>query len=187
MKRQSPKWLCSTLIAAGCTLAAAGCAGSYRYCIRLPMPHDRAGIEAEQCDRECKHGHHEGDYDYLRCLAACPGAIVTQNDKCGPEDMRPGLVCRVTDMDFTRSHSEVTSDDPGTSVLAGIGAIAIGAIAAAVESRGRKSESSSTTDDSAGTSSQARSSTPAQTSSSKKHKPAEPTTSHKPANPSRGP
>jgi len=176
----------AALLAGGCALAVCACAGSYRYCIRLPMTHDRAGIEAEQCDRECKHGHAEGDYDYLRCLAACPGAVVTQNDRCGPDDARPGSVCRVTDMDVTESHSAVASDDPGVGVLSAIGAIAIGAIAAAAESGSKRSSSSSSTDDSAGTSSQARTSLPAQSSSSKKHKPAEPSSGHKPASPSRG-
>lgn len=176
------------LIASSLALLAlcSACSGTYRNCIRLRTGAGREGIAAEQCDRECKRGHAEGDYEYLRCLASCPGAEISQNDTCGPQDLQPGLVCRVTDMRLEDPPPSVASgDDTGSRVLAGVGWLAIQALAAAAtggsSSSSSESSSSSSSEPSASSSSNTSNAARAAQSAGKKHEPATATKSHAPA------
>jgi hypothetical protein len=180
MRRDSRlPWL--TCCALALSLGTLACSGTYRSCIRLRTGGGREGIAAEQCDRECKRGHAEGDYEYLRCLAACPGAEISQHDTCGPQDLQPGLVCRVTDMSLDDSSSSPSSaDGAGSRVLAGVGWLAMEAIASALT--GGSSSSSSSDSDSSESSSSSQSSTARPVSPKPSaHKPAEASKRHAPA------
>jgi hypothetical protein len=168
------------LLALACLAASAGCSGSFRYCLRLQTGSGVQGIEAEQCNRECKRGHDDVEYEYLRCLQACPGVAITQNDRCRDGDFGPGKICRVTDMELEGAHS----DTPGVAkTLAGVAAIAMIGLAAASEGRGSssssESEGESTSSGSSASSGSGSGKRPA--SASPSHKPAEAGKQHKPA------
>lgn len=126
-------------------LTSLGCAGSYRTRILLPLAGAPDRIDRELCDRECRVGHNEGDYEYLRCLVTCPGVVVTRDEGCSEEDLPPRAICRVTDMDPTESKTAVARSE-GTSggswLGALVGAMAVGALEAATRPKSSSSSSS---------------------------------------------
>jgi len=170
-------------VASLCFCAGAGCHGNFKYCLRLQTAGD---IAAEQCNRECKAGHEDVEYEYLRCLEACPSVRVSQNDRCRDADVGPGRICRVTDMELSGSHS---NNGAMADTLAGVAALAMIGLAAAGESRGNSSSSSDSEGESTFSSSSASSgSGSGKRASSPKpsHKPAEASKDHKPAKASKG-
>ena len=170
-------------------LASIGCAGSYRTRILLPLAGAPDRIDRELCDRECRYGHNEGDYEYLRCLVTCPGVVVTRDEVCTEEDLPPRAICRVTDTDPTASRSAVASSEGssgGSWLGALVGAMAVGALEAAT--RPKSSDSSSEDSQTAATSNATgKGSVPLpQQSSSSSSKSSSKSSSHDKAEPKRG-
>jgi hypothetical protein len=98
-----------------CLVAGMACQGSYRYCLRLRTGNDAQGMAAEECSRDCLRRFGEAGNGYLKCLQACPGATVTKNDRCGPDDVERGRICRVTDEDLQESEAGKLS--PGRALF----------------------------------------------------------------------
>jgi len=132
------------IAAATLCLTSLGCAGSYRTRILLPLAGAPDRIDRELCDRECRIGHNEGDYDYLRCLVTCPGVVVSRDEACSEDDLPPRAICRVTDMDPTESRTAAgrSEGSSGGSFLGAlVGAMAIGALTAATSPKSSGSSS----------------------------------------------
>lgn len=104
----------SAIAMALCLVCAPGCSGRFRYCLRLRTGSDLQGLRAEQCNRDCLRGHSQADRRYVQCLHACPGVVVTQNDRCGPQDVGPGKICQATDLDLDAP----AADAPGVGEIA---------------------------------------------------------------------
>lgn len=175
-----PLLLATLLTACSCAIGV-GCAGTYRTRILLPLEGNPDRLAGEQCDRECRIGHHEGDYEYLRCLVTCPGVEVARDMACSEDDLPPRAICRVTDLNLENRYGVSSSGDSAGGAFLGslIGAIAVGALTSAT-----RSKSSSSSDESEASSAPSKSGgsvplpqRPASNSSSSKsdsHKKAEP-------------
>ena len=170
--------------------ATSACAGSYRTRILIPLEGRADRLDCEQCDRECRYGHGDGDLEYLRCLVTCPGAQVAHNTVCGDDQLPPRAVCRVTDMNLEARAAAKAAKNDGSGAWVGslLGAIALSALGAATKSKTSDSDSSESEPESVGGKTATRTGMPpgprpsSKPNSSDSKKPAEP----KPAEPSRG-
>lgn len=170
--------------------ATSACAGSYRTRILIPLEGKADRMDREQCDRECRYGHGDGDLEYLRCLVTCPGAQVAHNTVCGDDQLPPRAVCRVTDMNLEPRAAAKAAKNDGSGAWVGslLGAIALSALGAATKSKSKTSDTESSEPESVGGKTATRTGMPPgpRPSSKPSSSDSKKSSDRKPAEPSRG-
>ncbi len=97
--------------------------------VRVPIADNPAGRPAiERCEAACRAIPEEPSRSPL-CLASCPGAVINDHDRCGPDDQPPLAYCVVAE---ASAFEPLTGGGRGGSERAGSGGPSAGEIALGV-------------------------------------------------------